>query len=247
MNRRFSGGLVVFLIVTIVLTAAVWAGTYRAPDRDATCIAGGDCVNGQGIYVSAQPKGDACTPEWLGVISWDLSNTEGEWQSASLELIAYEHGDGGPYTFAIYPATTEDWQENGSAPGYDSSTVLARTTDDLSDNRVGFASDDLGVYFRDKIGGTATIVVALTDGCTGSDAFVRFEDRENSSSRAISEPDLLFWTGHVVNGTPTSATAIEISGMSTREASGGTGWLILAGGVLLVLAGAGFGIRRLRA
>ncbi len=247
MKRRISGGLVVFFFVALLLSTAAWAGTYRAPDRDATCRAGGKCVNEQGIYVSAQAKGDACAPEWLGVISWDLTNTEGEWQSASLELTAYEHSDGGPYTFALYPATTEDWQENGPAPGYDSGRVLAQTTDDLSDNRVGFASDDLGVYFRDKIGGTATLAVVLTDGCNGSDAFVRFEDREHSSARALGEPDLLFWTGHVVNGTPTSATAIEISAFSSRDSAGGAGWLWMAAAVLLALGGAGFGIRRLRA
>jgi len=247
LHRRLAGGTVVFLILALVVTTAVWAGTYRAPDRDATCLVGGNCVNEQGIYVSSRSTNQTCSPEWVGAISWDLSTTRGEeWQSASLKLNAYEHSDGGPYTFVIYPATTEDWQENGSAPGYDANTELARVTDDLTDNEVTFASDDLGIYFRDKIGGKATVVIVLTDGCGAGDAFVRFEDRENSSARALGEPDLIFWTGHVVNGTPTSATAIRIDSLSTGE-SGSINWMLVGGLLLVVMAGAGYALRRLRA
>lgn len=246
MIRRVSGGGAVFLIVALLLTTVAWAGTYRSPDRDATCLVAGNCVDEQGIYISSQSEGDACAPEWLGVISWDLRAASGEWQSASLRLSAYEHSNNGPYTFTIYPATTESWQENGISPDYDSDTALASTTDDLADNELTFASDDLGVYFRNKIGGDATIVIAMTGGCDAGKAFARFQDREGSSARAISEPDLIFWTGHVVNGTPTSATAIQIASFETADA-GGVNWLALGIAALLGLIGVGYGIRRLRA
>ena len=215
----------------------VWAGTYRSPDRDASCLVAGNCVDGQGIYVSAQLKDGACKPEWLGVISWDLRMESGQWQSASLRLSAYEQDGAGPCTFNIYPVTTEEWNETGSAPGYDANTILASVTDDLTDGELTFVSDDLGAYFKEKVGGKASIVVALVDGCAGGNAFARFEDTERSSSRVLSEPDLIFWGGPVVNGTPTiSSTAVSVSTLSAHD-SGYSIWLLLAGMVLMVVAG----------
>ncbi|HHB89964.1 MAG TPA: hypothetical protein ENK60_01495 [Anaerolineae bacterium] len=240
-------GTTITILLLFVSATVIFAGTYRSPAKDTTCD-GTNCSNGFGVYVQASgsPGGGPCQPTWVGYIGWDLSGETRTWQSASLKLTAYNvTGGQPPFTFKIYPANNDTWTEDGADPGYDSNTELASAVDDLTDNVVEFASDALGNYFLNKKGGMATIAVVMTDGCGAVSGTAQFEDREGSGGNAANEPDLVFWTGPVVNSTP---TAVEMKSIRVEDNTPvSTNWPMIAGLFALgtaVLVGLGYGLRR---
>ena len=251
----FSIGVVI--LITIFATTAIFAGTYRSPSKDAT--GDGTTMYNQLIEVqsSGSVGGGTCSPVYVGYIAWDLTSETATWQSASLNLFAYSATGGGPsYTFTLYPANNDTWSEGGgSDPGYDSNTVLATATADLSGASssnmlpIAFASDELGSYFLNKKGGQASIAVVMTDGCGQVSGDVKIEDREGSGGSAptsANEPDLVFYTGPVVNGSP---TAVEVSAFKAESNSQSpyTNWPLIAGLFALaavVVIGIGYGVRR---
>ncbi len=249
--RRLMTGTTVAMLVALVLVTAVFAGTYRSPDKDTTCDTGSTCYNGYGVYIesSGSPAG-GCYPTYVGYIGWNLSSENRTWQSAVLKLWAYDTAGGGPtYTFTLYPANSDNWTEDGTDPGYDSNTVLASASVDLSSvsqsNMVelSFSSNELGDYFLNKRGQEATLAVVMTDGCGGVSGSVWFEDKDGtggSAPQSGKEPDLIFYTGQ-------NATSVSLSSMNAGDTTS-TNWTLIAGLVALVLvavAGVGLGVRRL--
>ncbi len=258
--RRAITSSVIAIVVALLFVTAIFAGTYRSPNKDTTC---GDtptdtqCYNGSGIYIETSGNIDtgACdNPEYIGYIGWDLTNETRTWIGGSLKLYAYDTAGGGPtYEFTLYPANTDNWTETGTNPGFDSSTVLATASADLSSASttnmvpIEFASDELGSYFLNKKGGEATLAVVMTGGCS-LNASVWFEDTDGTGGSApasANEPDLIFWTGHVVNGTP---TAVEMKTIQAEtNTSSDSNWPMIAGLFALgaaVLVGLGYGLRR---
>ena len=246
--RRLMSSTTIAIFVAILLVASVFAGTYRAPDKDTTCAVGGSCYDNYGVYLegSGSPAG-GCTSKYVGYIGWDLSSETRTWQSAVLKLWAYNTSGGGPtYTFTLYPANSDNWTVDGADPGYDSATVLATASADLSSAssnnmvEVVFTSDDLGDYFLNKKGQEATLAVVMTDGCGSVSGSVWFEDANGTGGTAPqsgNEPDLIFYTGG-------DATAVSVSSVN---ANSGPDWPMIAGLVALALAavaGIGYGVRR---
>ncbi len=242
---------VVVMFITLILPASIiLAGTFRSPSKDITCAVGGACDNNFGVQVGGSGgPGGGCSPTRVGYIGWDLSSETRNWVSAQMTLTAYYVDGTPPFTFELHPVNTETWTESTTTdPGYDAATVLATATDDLADNQIVFASDELGNHFQQLKGGDATIAVIMTDGCGSIDALVAFEDREGtggSAPQSGNEADLVFWTGPVQNGTP---TAVE---MKTIQAESNTSsdpnWPMIAGLFALgaaVLVGLGYGLRR---
>jgi len=246
-----------------LFATVIFAGTYRSPNKDTTCgntTNDSNCYNGSGIYVETSGNIDtgACdAPQYVGYIGWDLTNDASKtWQSASLKLYAYDTAGGGPeYTFTLYPANSDGWSETGTNPGFDNTTELATATADLSSASkanmvpIEFASDALGQYFLDKRSNPeATLAVVMTGGCS-LNASVWFEDVDGTGGTApqsANEPDLIFYTGQVVNGTP---TAVDVKSFEAENntSSSTPNWPLIAGLFALaavVVVGVGYGVRR---
>jgi len=258
--RRVMTSSVIAVVIALLFVSAILAGTYRSPNKDTTCGVTADdsnCYNKSGIYVetSGNPDSGACdAPRYVGYIGWDLSSESGTWEGASLKLFAYDTSGGGPtYEFSLYPANNDSWTETGTNPGYDNTTLLAKASADLSSASktnmvpIEFVSNELGTYFLNKKGGEATIAVVMTGGCS-LNASVWFEDADGTGGSAptsANEPDLVFWSGDVVNGTP---TAVEVTSFKAETNSdGSTNWPMLAGLFALaavVIAGVGYSVRR---
>lgn len=242
---------VIVMFVTLMLPASViLAGTFRSPSKDITCAVGGACDNNFGVQVGGSGgPGGGCSPTRVGYIGWDLSSESRSWTSAQMTLTAYYKDSNGPFTFELHPVNTETWTESTATdPGYDANTILATATDDLSDNQVVFASDELGSHFQQLKGGDATIAVVMTDGCGSVDALVAFEDREGtggSAPQSANEANLVFWTGPVQGGSP---TAVEVKSLQIENNALSTpNWPLIAGLfalVAVVVVGIGYGVRR---
>ncbi len=254
-RNRFFWGVGIMLAVLLIVTTITFAGTKRSPSKDAT----GDGTTMYNQFVEIQSSADlgggACTPVYVGYIAWDLTSETRTWQSATLTLYAYDNAGPGNYTFTVYPANNDSWPEGGgSDPGYDSNTVLATVTADVSGassasmKPIEFVSNELGDYFLGKKGGQASVAVVMTDGCGSLSGDVKIEDREGgggSAPTSTNEPDLIFYTGQVVNGTPTAV------GMKSFQAENNTpsspNWSLIAGLfalVAVVVVGIGYGVRR---
>ena len=250
MKRHLLTSSVIAMIIAVAFVTTIFAGQYRNVTKDTACEYGGTCWNDSGIYIStsAEMGGSDCksTPSWVGYFDWDLSSETRTWQSASLKLTAYQHSGGNPpYTFTLYGVSDTSWTESNSQadPGFDSGTVLATATDDLSDNEVEFKDDGnntMGTYFTNKKGGHAAVAVAITGGCGSvGGPTVTFEDHEGhggSAPQSGNEADLIFWTG-------SGATVVTLHSMSSQTFN----WPLYAGLAALaalVLAALGFGVRR---
>ncbi len=250
MNRKLIFTVTALFLVLVPITT-IFAGTHRNVSKDITCTVGGACDNGAGVQVKGTggPSG-GCSPTKVGYIGWDLTNETRTWQSASLKLTSYYVDSPGPFTFELHPANTDSWTGVTSAdPGYNPNVVLATATDDLTDNVVEFASDALGQHFLARKGGEATLAVILTGGCGNIDTTIAFEDHEGtggSAPQSANEPDLIFYAGPVVNGTP---TAVEMKSIQTENNNTpfSPNWPVIAGLFVLaavVVAGVGYGVRR---
>ena len=257
MKRNLMISLILALVIVLLTATAIFAGTYRDVNKDTACD-GNNCYNGIGLEIqsSADPGGSGeCVPVYYSYIGWDLTSETRTWQSASLKLFAYGSTGGGPtYTFTLYPVNNDTWTEDGTDPGYDDATVLATGFADLSAAStsnmipVELASDALGDYFLNKKGGVASIAVVMTDGCGLISGDVFFEDMDGSGGSAPTsgnEADLTFWTGPVVEGTP---TAVEVSNFSADNAQPVNYALYagLAALAVLVLGAIGYGYSRTR-
>jgi hypothetical protein len=88
----------------------------------------------------------------------------------------------------------------------------------------------------------------MTDGCGDINGSVWFEDADGTGETApqsANEPDLIFYTGQVVNGTP---TAVEMKSFQAENNNLSTpNWPLIAGLfalVAVVVVGVGYGVRR---
>ncbi len=191
-----------------------------------------------------------CTPSYVAYIGWDLTpDASKTWQSASLTLTHYRTTGGqSPFTLKIYPANNDTWTESGSDPGYNDGQELASASYNGTDTTLTFASDALGAYFLNKKGGPASIAVVMTSGC-GVTGTLEFEDMEGTGGTApqsAHEADLVFYTGQVVNGTP---TAVEMQSFQVENdnSTSFSNWPLIAGLFALAamaVVGIGYGVRR---
>ena len=253
-RKRLLLGVGIMLAVLLVVTTITFAGSKRSPSKDAT----GDGTNLYNelleIQSSAELGGSGCKPVYVGYIAWDLTSENRTWQSATLTLYAYDNAGPGNYTFTVYPANNDTWPEGGTGadPGYDENTVLATVTADVSGasssdmKSITFASNELGDYFLNKKGGQASVAVVMTDGCGSLSGDVKIEDREGhggSAPTSANEPDLIFYTGQLVNGTPSPVEVKSFHAENNSTPSTPT-WPIIVGLFAVVVVGIGYGVRR---
>ncbi len=266
MSRRLFTSSAIAIGVALIFVTLIFADTYyRHPNKDTTCNVGtSQCYDNSGIYIegNGNTSGVCTSSAYVGYIGWDLApDASKTWNSATLELFAYKFSggsedDNGRYNFefTVYPANTDNWTEDGADPGFDETNPLGVVSADLTDASssnmvsVKFASDELGTYFRNKNGNEATVAIVMTDGC-GFNGSVWFEDTEGNGGSAptsANEPNLTFWTGNVVNGTPTAVEMKSIQ-VENNNTPSPPNWPLIAG--LFVLAavavvGIGYGVRR---
>ena len=251
MKRKVLISLIVMLAIVMLTATVIFAGTYRNVTKDTTCDPIQDiCYDNYGVYIQASTDmASGCKPAYIGYIGWDLTGETRTWQSASLKLTHYKTTGGTPpFTLKVYPANNDTWTEDGSNPGYDDTQELATADYNGTDTTLTFASDALGSYFLNKKGGEASIAIVMTDGCGSGSGTVEFEDMEGSGGTApqsANEADLIFYTGQVVNGTP---TAVEMKSFQAENNNPSTpNWPLIAGLfalVAVVVVGVGYSVRR---
>jgi hypothetical protein len=251
MKRNLIISLIVALVIVLLTATAIFAGSKRNVAKDTTCQPGAACSDGFGVYVqsSSGPGGGGCVDAWIGYIGWDLTSETRTWQSASLKLTQYNVvGGTPPFTLKLYPANNDTWTVDGGDPGYDNTSELASVQYNGTDATVELASDALGTYFLNKKGGPASVAVVMTDGCGDVSGTVQFEDMEGSGGSAPqsgNEADLVFWTGPVVSGTPTTVEMSTFSADNTQPVNYAL-YAGLAALAVLALGAVGYGYSRTR-
>ncbi len=254
--RRIQIWLTLTLLLVVLTTGVVVAGTFRSPSKDTTCqvTTGGLCEDETGILAQAsQNPGDPllCTPvSAVGFIGWDLSMITEQIGSAELVLTTYRVTGAPtttPVTFELFEPSTHDWSEDGAvSPGSSGNTIA--TTSVLLANVTGtpqtvvFGGSDavaLGAYFNNlRSPGPATVGIRISGGCTAS-TLVYFNDKENTGNlpggAPATEPDLLLFS-------PTAVSVAAI-GASSQSHSGALVALLIAA-VLVLGAGTAVYYRR---
>ena len=266
-RRRLFTSSAIAIGIALIFVTLIFADTYyRHPNKDTMCnVDSGQCYDGLGIYVKRRGNTSSCTSNYyVGYIGWDLApDASKTWDSATLELFAYKRLGGSEdnnghvnFEFTVYPANIDNWTENGTNPGFDETNPLAVVSADLTNASasnmvsVKFASDDLGTYFLNKKGHEATVAIVMTDGC-GLGADVWFEDTNGTGGSAptsANEPNLTFYTGPIVNGTP-SAVAMKSIQTENNTTPFSPNWPVIAGLFALaavVVVGIGYSVRRFK-
>lgn len=196
-------GLIFVISILLLVSVVVFAGTYRSPSKDTTCD-GSTCSNVTELATSASLGfGSTCVTDLRSYIGWDLTTDPGvSFVNAKLTLTTSPTDgvfttDPGTYTFSLVTPNNHTWTAGGSDPGF--GAVLATSSSTAvtaaGGEQVVFQSDALGTYFDNLQGGTASVGVVISSGCTVIGSTVLFQDMGSTS-----EPDLIFYTG--TGGTP---------------------------------------------
>jgi hypothetical protein len=231
---RKSAAILATLVVCLVLSGTVLAGSYRSPSKDMTCD-GTDCSDSTELVVSGGAISGGCTQDLVSYIAWDLTSNAGDsWANAKLTLTTSPPDvpfttDAGTYTFALMQPNNHSWTPATGDPGYgvELATSAAVAVTAAGGEQIVFQSDALGAYFSGLKGNVASVAVIVKTGCTGPNHTIVLHDTGSGAN----EPDLIFYPG-------SGGTAVTLS--TFRAADSGPNWPLVAG--LVGLLGAALSV-----